>query len=82
MTTATAGLKDSPVAKGSKKQDDMQVTFRLAADLHARVKAAAEGMSLDISSLLRLLIRENLPVYEERAEEIRRREQKEGEPDA
>ena len=69
MTIATAALKASPVAKDR----DKQVTFRLSAELHARVEEAAAGLELDVSSLLRLLIRENLPAYEERAEEIRRK---------
>lgn len=67
MTKPFAVLKAPPVGK----ERDKQVTFRLSAELHARVEAAADGLELDVSSLLRLLIRENLPAYEERAEAIR-----------
>jgi predicted HicB family RNase H-like nuclease len=57
-----------------KKLEDKQITFRISGGLHRRLESAAEGLSLDISSLLRLMIRQNLPTYESQAEEVRRRE--------
>jgi hypothetical protein len=61
----------------SKEPEDKQITFRISGRLHARLDAAADGLSLDISSLLRMLIRQNLPTYEKQAEDVRRRESKE-----
>lgn len=72
MVTAIAQPRGFAVAK---KTEDKQVTFRLASDLHARLSETADGMSLDISSLLRLMIREHLPGYEVRARDIAEREQ-------
>lgn len=86
MTTAIIDVGTPDVAKTRKKTNgegpqppEPQVTFRLSPELHARVKAASSGLELDLSSLLRLMIREHLPEYEDRAEAIRRRESKEGE---
>lgn len=74
MATLTVSPRDASVGKDRKKSEDKQVTFRLSGELHARLEAAAGGMELDISSLLRLLIRENLPTYERRAKDIEERE--------
>jgi predicted transcriptional regulator len=57
-----------------KKSDDKQITFRLSGDLHARLNATADGMELDISSLLRLMIRKHLPEFEREAKKIREQE--------
>lgn len=74
MVVATQVLGAPPVAKERKKSDDRQITFRISLDLHSRLEAAAGGLELDISSLLRKMIRKHLPDYEEEAEAIRRRE--------
>ncbi len=76
MTTATAGPRASSVGNERKKADDKQITFRLAGELHSRLEATADGLSLDISSLLRSMIRKHLPEYEDEADEIRRKEQR------
>lgn len=78
MAIATLDPRVTQMAREHKKGEDKQVVFRLSGDLHARLKQTAEGLELDISSLLRMMAREYLPVYEARADEIRRREQKAG----
>ncbi len=74
MDTATVDAGVVRVAREKKKPDDKQVTFRLSSELHARLEAAADGLELDLSSLLRTMIREQLTTYENRADEIRARE--------
>ncbi len=44
---------------------------RLPPDLSERVEDTASGLSLDSASLLRMMIRETLMIYERRAERIR-----------
>jgi predicted DNA-binding protein len=75
MTTATAPLEAAAVGKDRKKGEDKQVTFRLSAELHARVEAAARRLELDVSSLLRVMIRKQLPHIEREAEELRQLEE-------
>lgn len=57
----------------AKKIEDKQVTFRLKAELHERLESTAEALGLEVSSLLRHMLMEHLPQYEERAEEIARK---------
>jgi predicted DNA-binding protein len=76
MTTQTADPRTRPVGNERKKTEDKQITFRLAADLHSRLEAAAEGLSIDISPLLRMMIRKHLPEYERLAAENREREKR------
>lgn len=81
MTTTTQTTSwELAVAKGRepKKAEDKQVSFRIPPALYGRVEAAAEGLQLDVSSLLRMMIRQNLPTYEQQADAVRRRESGEG----
>jgi hypothetical protein len=54
------------------------LAVRLPRDVYDRLQAAADGLSLKATSLLRLMIRQNLPAYERQAEEVRRGEGGEG----
>lgn len=80
MRTA-APTRTPPVGAERKKGDEkqQQITFRISSELHGRLSEAADGLELDVSSLLRTMIREQLPVYEERADEIRQKEKRKGE---
>lgn len=69
----------SPIGSADMACGEPTVRFRLSPELHSRVEATAARLGLSFSSLLRLMIREHLPEYEDRAEAIRRRENKEGE---
>ena len=58
---------------GSKEEADKQRVFQVkfAKAIEERILAAAETMTLDPTSFLRLIIREQLPTYEKRASRIR-----------
>lgn len=77
MTTPTLLPGAPAVGKDRKKAEDKQIAFRLSGELYGRLQAAADGLELDVSSLLRTMIREHLPAYEDRAEAIRQKEQRE-----
>jgi predicted DNA-binding protein len=74
MTTVLIQHPEAPPVARPRKND--QVTFRLPPDLLARLEEAASGLSLEVSSLLRTMIREHLPDYEDKADQIRKRESK------
>lgn len=80
MTTALASPGDRTMPS-RKKNEDVQVTFRLSAELHARVRAAAKGLELDVSSLLRQMIRKQLPHAEREAAELRALEEGKTDPE-
>jgi hypothetical protein len=46
--------------------ETVQVVFRVPADLHAALLAAAAGLGLDLSNLLRMVIAEHAAEYVER----------------
>ncbi len=56
-----------------------QVAFRAPDDLYAELERAANGLGLDISNLVRMVLRENIMTYVRRAEAVlRQREQRDG----
>lgn len=60
-----------PRKKGEKSATGtIQIGFRAPVTLHDRIEKAAERLGLDISGLLRMMILEQLPTYEERGERI------------
>lgn len=70
-----------PMAKkkptdGQQSDAGRAVSFRATPDLAVRLDAVAEGLGLDVSNLVRMVLNENLAEYEERVEQIRRRRQK------
>jgi len=44
----------------------VQIVFRISRDQHAALQAAAAGLGLDLSNLLRMMILEHVPEYVER----------------
>lgn len=63
--------KDKPDG-GGRPPVGRPVNFRASADLIGRLDRTAEILELDTSSLIRLILAENLAVYEKRAEQILR----------
>ena len=68
MTTAT---REKPVAK-KKPDKTKQLNVRVPMDLADRLEKAADMLATDASHLLRLMIVEKLPEYEERGRRARR----------
>lgn len=62
----------------TKKKTTRQLAFRLPTDLADRLEAAANLLATDPSHLLRMMIAEYLPVYEERATKTGRSSQGQG----
>ena len=63
------------VGRDKKKQDasaGRQVNFRASDELYDQLERLARGFGLDISSFVRLVLHENLAVYETRFEQMRR----------
>jgi hypothetical protein len=62
--------EDHPVPKKKQRGGDeapaVQVVFRLPQNLHDALQAAAAGLGLDLSNLLRMMIAEHVPEYVER----------------
>ena len=71
MTTATVDSRTHPMAKDRKKPAEEQITFRISKELHGELQATATDLELDISSLLRMMIREFLPEVSDRAAKIK-----------
>ncbi len=58
-----------PRKKLSGETPGVQIVFRVPQNLRDALGIAADGLNLDLSSLLRLLIAEHLPEYIERAKQ-------------
>lgn len=56
----------------SKAEERGQVNFRADAELWARIQEVCAGLGLDVANLARMVIHENLHIYEERVAQIRR----------
>jgi len=69
-------VEASPVGrkKSTEKPVDDQggraINFRAGADLAERLDYVAGALGLDVSNLVRMVLKENLPQYEERARRI------------
>ena len=48
------------------------VAFRSPAELSKRLDEVAEALGLDVSNLVRMVLHENLYIYEQRVKEMRR----------
>lgn len=57
--------------KASPPTVSKQVNFRATGDLLPRLEDTAEGLGLDVSNLVRMILNENLSAYERRVEQIR-----------
>jgi hypothetical protein len=59
--------KGGPVAMPRKKQPDvvasMQIVFRVGEPLYLALQAAAAGLGVDLSNLLRMILAENIGQY-------------------
>lgn len=55
-----------------------QVNFRAPDDLAVRLEDVAEGLGLDLSNLVRMVLYENLAAYEERAAQARANRERKG----
>lgn len=79
MTTMTAPPAEKFVAKKRNSESspspapdkDKQVNFRAPPKLYARLEDVAEAFGLDVSNLVRMVLNQNLPKYEQQAERIR-----------
>jgi hypothetical protein len=58
------------MAKSRQAGGGKQVNFRSSSELQARLDRTAEALGLDVSSLIRLVLVENLHQYEARAEQV------------
>ncbi len=65
MSNATAERPSVPKKK-DKPEPSKQVAFRLALTMVDRLDEAAKQLGLDTSNLLRMMIIEKLPEYEDR----------------
>lgn len=54
-----------------KASDGKQINFRAPNDLASELEDVAEALGLDVSNLVRMVLRENLAQYRERADRIR-----------
>ncbi len=57
-----------------RKPEGKQITFRVPEGMYSRLEKAAEGIGLDISSTLRLLLKRHLYELEDEAKAIREKE--------
>lgn len=65
-------FREKLVATGGKKPEKglRQVNIRLDPPYYDRIERVAGLLGLDIAQLLRMVIRENFPVYEARAKRV------------
>lgn len=64
--------KPEPEAKPVETEKDRQINFRASASLAAKLDAVADAFGVDVSNLVRLILNQNLPKYEQQADRIRR----------
>jgi predicted DNA-binding protein len=57
--------QDRDKGKGRAKRDTRQVAVRFPVELADRLETAAADLGLDVSNLLRLMVTQKLPEYEE-----------------
>jgi hypothetical protein len=72
-TAVATGKKPKPNEKPS--ETERQINIRCGPRLAARLQAVAEGLGLDLAPLVRMVLTEQLPIYERRVERL-----KHGEP--
>jgi hypothetical protein len=61
------------MGKGGRDPIGKQINFRASGDLQSRLDDTAETLGLDVSALVRMILTENLHVYEARAAEVKSR---------
>lgn len=73
--TIARKTEEIPVAKkrpGPGSGDAKQVAFRAPADLYAQLEDVSNGLGLDISNLVRMILRQHIQGYVEQVAELRR----------
>jgi hypothetical protein len=85
QTSLPVGCRSEPVAKtksdGGRPPIGKPVNFRASDELIDVLEEIADGLSLDVSAVVRLILSENLGKYRERAADARKqREHKEPRP--
>ena len=84
MVSASASprIRSAQVAR-SKKQDPEEsskdgksIAFRAPQDLVERLEHVADGLGLDVSNLVRMVLKENLTPYEDRVRQMQERQGK------
>jgi hypothetical protein len=79
MPGVSTATRPGDQVMGKKKADGglpKQVNFRVSDSFYSRIEAAAEALGLDVANLLRMIVKENLATYEQRAEAIRQSQPK------
>ncbi|VTT98892.1 unnamed protein product [Gemmataceae bacterium] len=72
QVTAVGKKKPQPPAEPKAPEPrTFAIRFPTTDDTEARVVSAAEGLGLDPTNFLRMVVRENLSVYERRVERIK-----------
>ena len=56
--------------KADRPSEGKQINFRAPPDLAERLEAVAEALGLDVSNLVRMVLKENLREYERRAKQV------------
>lgn len=81
MVNASPGLPSEAVHAMARKQpnragpgsgDARQVAFRAPTDLYRQLEFVSEGLGLDISNLVRMILRKHIIQYVREVEELKR----------
>jgi len=67
-----------PTPTDSKPSEGKQINFRASLSLADRLERTASRLGLDVSNFVRMVLMENLPDYESRADEIEAKQRKGG----
>lgn len=70
-TNRVSPVAKKPTAKTDPKPSMKVFAVRLPPSISSRVEEAAKGLGLDEGNLLRMLVMENLAIYEKRAERVK-----------
>ena len=65
--------KRQPAKDKGERSDGRSVTFRAPQDLAERLDSVADGLGLDVSNLVRMILNKHLYVYEEQVADIKSR---------
>lgn len=67
----TQTVADTPKRRPTQPATYKQLGLRVSEDMNARLEDTAAGLGLDVSSLIRMVLTENLPRYERRVAAVR-----------
>ena len=74
LELAHHGVVSMAKKTSDRPSDGRQINFRAGPDLFRRLDAVADGLGLDVSNLVRMILHENLHRYESRLDEIRQQQ--------